>query len=95
MLPELRGVIDISVIFFWLVEFDFEDLVVILKGDENQIPLLQKFEIDLDGSDKFWLIIFFQQRNFAVELSRDRITMWSVGVKWILNEVFSKSDWLL
>lgn len=81
MLPELRGVIDISVIFFWLVEFDFEDLVVILKGDENQIPLLQKFEIDLDGSDKFWLIIFFQQRNFAVELSRDRITMWSVGVK--------------
>lgn len=95
MLPELRGVIDISVIFFWLVEFDFEDLVVILKGDENQIPLLQKFEIDLDGSDKFWLIIFFQQRNFAVELSRDRITMWSAGVKWILNEVFSKSDWLL
>lgn len=48
-------------ILFRFVELNLEDLIMILKGNKHKVSLLQKLEIDLDGSYNFRLIVLFKQ----------------------------------
>lgn len=61
MLSKLRGVVDVGMILFRFVELNLEDLIMILKGNKHKVSLLQKLEINLDGSYNFRLVVLFKQ----------------------------------
>lgn len=79
-------------ILFGLIEFDFEDLVVVLEGDEDEGPLEEQVEVDFDGAHQFGCLVVLEQGDFAVELNHNINTTCSAVVKLILKEVLSSRD---